>query len=199
MASSSTTTTPHKLRIGVMMEQVQLSDITGIDILGNISTAYVTDVAHFAGRPDLASKGTDMEWHYLSTTLEPTVLTPSLRVVPTVTYDDAARDLDILIIGGPKPDFRPEAADRFLKEAFGRIGCVMTTCVGSLWLASAGVLKGRRCTTNREALGMARQWYPETEWVDERWVVDGDLWTSGGAGAGESCLVFPFLICCRVC
>ncbi|KAL9626671.1 MAG: hypothetical protein Q9164_007824 [Protoblastenia rupestris] len=125
-----------------------------------------------------------MEWHYLSTTLEPTVLTPSLRVVPTVTYDDAPRDLDILVIGGPKPDFRPEAADRFLKEAFGRIGCVMTTCVGSLWLASAGVLKGRRCTTNREALGMARQWYPETEWVDERWVVDGDLWTSGGAGAG---------------
>ena len=105
--------------------------------------------------------------------------------MPTVTYDDAPRDLDILIVGGPMPTFRPAAAERYLKEAFGKIGVVMTTCVGALWVASAGVLKGKKCTTNREALEMARHLYPETEWIDARWVVDGNLWTSGGAGAGE--------------
>ena len=67
---------------------------------------------------------------------------------------------------------------------------LMTTCVGSLWAADAGVLGGRRCTTNRFALGMARAAHGSTEWVDRRWVVDEgkdgevEVWTSGGAMAG---------------
>lgn len=50
----------------------------------------------------------------------------------------------------------------------------------------AGVLDGRKVTTNRGALTGARMMYPKTEWLDQRWVVDGNLWTSGGAGAGKS-------------
>ena len=169
-----------------MMEAVQLSDIVGIDVLGNLSTEYVNLAAPGLGSPDLLPLAREMTFHYISTTLEPTFMTPSVKIVPTVTYDDAPRDLDILIIGGPMLTHRPAPADKFMKEAFQKTKVTMTTCVGALWLASAGVLDGKKATTNREALELARKLYPKTQWLDQRWVVDGNLWTSGGAGAGRS-------------
>jgi transcriptional regulator GlxA family with amidase domain len=81
-----------------------------------------------------------------------------------------------------------------MKEAWNKTRVWMTTCVGSVWLGSTGLLEGKKVTTNRAFLGAAREMYPETEWVDRRWVVDGkewhggegggELWTSGAAGAG---------------
>ena len=174
------------LRIGVMMEEIQLTDMSGIDILGNLSKEYVDESSTtFPEFAELAKHATPMQWYYLGTTLHPTTLTPSVKVVPNCTYDDCPRDLDILLIGGPRLIFRPAAADKFLKEAYGKTKVIMTTCVGSLWLASAGVLKGKKATTNRRALSMAREMYPDVEWIDQRWVVDGNLWTAGGAGAGK--------------
>ena len=83
---------------------------------------------------------------------------------------------------------------QFFKDVFekGKEGVVvMTTCTGSMWMAHSGVLDGRKATTNRLALGMAKEMYPNVEWVDKRWVVDeiggrkGELWTAGGAACGE--------------
>lgn len=63
---------------------------------------------------------------------------------------------------------------------------ILTTCTGAMWLASSGVLDGKKATTNRMFLGMVAKMYPNVEWQDQRWVVDGKIWTSGGAFAGES-------------
>ena len=45
-------------------------------------------------------------------------------------------------------------------------------------------------TTNRGALGIAKERNPDVNWEYARWVVDkkegGELWTAGGAQAGES-------------
>jgi transcriptional regulator GlxA family with amidase domain len=60
----------------------------------------------------------------------------------------------------------------------------MTTCTGAMWLASSGVLNGKKATTNRGALVVAKQIHPEVDWQDERWTIDGKFWTAGGAGAG---------------
>jgi len=125
-----------------------------------------------------------MTFHYISTSLEPAMMTPSIKFIPTCTYETAPRDLDVLIIGGPLITHRPAAADKFLKEAATQTKLIMTVCTGAMWLASAGVLNGRKATTNRSTLGIAKQLYPEVDWQDERWTVDGKFWTSGGAGAG---------------
>lgn len=190
-------TLPTKLRVGVMLEGVQLSDIIGMDMLGNLSSTYIDEVKNLDPKwASLAYHELDIEFFYLATTLDPAGarMTPGLHFVPTMTYDDCPRDLDILLIGGPLPTHRPPQADKFLKEAWGKTRVVLTTCVGSMWLASSGVLEGKKCTTNREFLGVARQMHPEVEWLDQRWVVQekvfegegkGELWTSGGAGAGE--------------
>jgi putative intracellular protease/amidase len=184
-----------KLRIGVMLEAVQLSDIVGIDIFGNMSKDYIDEVSGLPEFTSFKGKGIDITWFYISSTLEPSRTTPkNFRILPNVTYDDCPRDLDIVIIGGPPPSHRPAAADRFMKDAWEKTRVWITTCVGSAWLASSGVLKGRKCTGNRLFLPVARMWHPEVEWLDQRWVVDekpylgvdgkGELWTSGGAGAG---------------
>ncbi|KAK4154698.1 class I glutamine amidotransferase-like protein [Chaetomidium leptoderma] len=185
---------PKKLRIGVMLESVQLSDIVGIDLFGNLSTEYMAKVKGVEPIwAALAPHAIDIEFLYIATTLEPAFMTPTLHFVPTVTYDDCPRDLDIVITGGPLLSHRPAQADRFMKEAWGRTRVWLTTCIGSMWLASAGVLDGVRCTTNRECLEVARKMHPEVQWQDQRWVVvekpfdgegKGELWTSGGAGAG---------------
>lgn len=181
-----------------MIERVQLTDVTCIDLLGNISTDYIdvcaneVDEAMGAMRP----LATDIKFHYLSSTLEPATMTPDMKILPTVTYDDAPRDLDILVIGGPPISHRPAASIRFLKEASEKTKVIMTTCIGSMWLAAAGVLDGKQATTNRGFLGMAKKIRPQVNWQDQRWVVDDSgkfkHWTSGGAAAGKSIVLGNF-------
>ena len=171
------------IQIGVMMENVQLSDITGIDCFGNLTPEYVKILSDEFGI-DVLSSAQEMVFHYISSTMSPAFMTPSISINPTATYDNAPRDLDVLLIGGPPLDHRPAAATRYMTEAVPRTKTVMTTCVGSLWLASTGLLDGKKCTTNRELLEVAKKLYPKVEWFDKRWVVDGKFWTSGGAGAG---------------
>ncbi|KAI9146917.1 hypothetical protein HJFPF1_12945 [Paramyrothecium foliicola] len=183
------------LRIGVMMEAVQLADIMGIDIIGNLSRShYESSLTIDNSFKKYADHITDMEFYYIATTLEPTEATPSIRYLPNATYDTCPRDLDILIIGGPLPSHRPPQADRFMKEAWPKTRVWLTTCIGSMWLASTGLLDGKKATTNRTLLPAARKQYPKVNWLDQKWVVTdkayegphgaGELWISGGAAAG---------------
>ncbi|KAM0325960.1 hypothetical protein ACHAQA_007265 [Verticillium albo-atrum] len=188
------------VRVGVMMENIQLADIIGIDILFNLSapTPEMEKEMVASGIPPefitkYADHMIDTEFFYMATTLDPAPTTPTLRWLPNVTYDDCPRDLDIVITGGPFPSHRPAAADRFMKEAFPKTRVWLTTCTGSMWLASSGALNGKKATTNRIFLPGAKKLYPEVEWVEQRWVVQdkvyegegkGEVWTAGGAGAG---------------
>ncbi|KAK4161106.1 class I glutamine amidotransferase-like protein [Cladorrhinum sp. PSN259] len=209
-------TTKKSLRIGVMLEQVQLSDIVAIDIFGNLSQAYLSQIKSLDPSGDsqnskfavFDSLALDIQFFYISSTLEPTVTTPptfldaklgakggygGFKYLPNTTYDTCPRDLDILLIGGPLPTHRPPQADKFMKEAWTKTRVWMTTCVGSMWAASAGLLEGKKVTTNKGFLDVAEKMYPGTEWKYQRWVVDekeyegggkGELWTGGGAGTG---------------
>lgn len=192
---------PKSLRIGVMMENVQLADIMGIDLLGSLGhppqelldadPRFLKFKDHFV----------EIEWFYIASTLEPSLSTCNFKWLPNVTYDNCPRDLDIVLTGGPLLSHRPAAADKFMKEAFAKTKVWMTTCTGALWLASSGVLDGKRATANRMLLPMTSTLSPGVTWVDQKWVVEekeyegegqGELWTSGGAlGAGKprlSCL-----------
>ena len=188
----SQTTPPTPLRIGVLFEDVQLTDLAGLDILGSLTPKIIDTVSSILpSLLPLRPLAIPMDFLYISSSLALAPTTPSMQVQPTHTYTDAPRDLDVLFIGGPDPTNISEESLAFVREASEQTKVVMTTCTGALWLARAGVLDGKRATTNRVLLGPAREMVPHVEWVDQRWVVEEGLfegariWTSGGAGCGE--------------
>jgi putative intracellular protease/amidase len=62
---------------------------------------------------------------------------------------------------------------------------VTSVCTGSALLAAAGLLEGRRATSNRLAFDWASSFGDHVSWVpDARWVEDGNRWTSAGVSAG---------------
>jgi hypothetical protein len=124
------------LQIGVLLEEVQFSDIIAIDIFGNLNKEYAEVIEEQFKTSGFAEIATPLAFHYISSSLSVSHITPKIKFQPTVTYEEAPRDLDVLINGGPIPGFNPPGADKFLREQKSKV--IMTTCIGSLWLASAG-------------------------------------------------------------
>ena len=74
---------------------------------------------------------------------------------------------------------------RWLQERGEAAELVMSVCTGSALLAKAGLLEGRRATSNKKSFDWVCEQGPRVDWVREaRWVDDGDRVTSSGVSAG---------------
>jgi putative intracellular protease/amidase len=191
---STTSGTQKPLRIGVFYEEVQMSDLAGLDFFGNLTPKIIDVVAQL--QPEVAPLKQftiPIEFLYISSSTELAWCTPEMYVKPTHTYDNAPRDLDILLIGGPDLSAVKEESLTYLREASKQTKVILTTCIGSMWLARSGVLNGKKATTNRVMLGVANKMFPNVEWLDQRWVIEegqfdgAQIWTAGGAACGKSC------------
>ncbi|KAK3397068.1 class I glutamine amidotransferase-like protein [Sordaria brevicollis] len=103
--------------------------------------------------------------------------------------------IDVLLIPGGmgvrNPDLGPELEFvRRLRDDYGLGGrdeskVLVTVCNGAAVPARAGVLRGRRVTTNKSVWGEVVTLDPEVKWVSPaRWVEDGNIWTSSGVTSG---------------
>ncbi len=73
----------------------------------------------------------------------------------------------------------------FLKKAAEGAEIVLSVCTGAALLARAGVLDGRRATSNKMAFSWVKGEGPLTVWERQaRWVRDGNVYSSSGVSAG---------------
>lgn len=190
--SATKGTVDNPLRVGVLYEDTQMTDLAGLDILGNLTPKTINLIAEMVPEYNaFKDKALRMEFLYISSSMEPAVTTPEMYVQPTHTYDNAPRDLDIILIGGPNPMKVADSSLTFMKEASKQSKIILTTCTGAMWLARSGVLDGKKATTNRLALDISKKIFPTVNWVEQRWVVDdghfegAQIWTAGGAACGK--------------
>ena len=98
--------------------------------------------------------------------------------------------LDLLLVPGgfgSVPQLENEGLLDFLRKRSGGARAVLSVCSGSALLARAGLLDGRRATSNKQYFSLARAQGPSVEWVEAaRWVEDGPFFTSSGVSAKRS-------------
>ena len=107
-------------------------------------------------------------------------------ILPTTTFA-AAPPLDVLIvpggIGTRAPNLDEEIA--FIKATYPNLHSLLTVCTGAGLAARAGVLDGKKATTNKMAWNETTALGPHVKWITHaRWVADGNIWTSSGVSAG---------------
>ncbi|KAH9475534.1 Isonitrile hydratase [Psilocybe cubensis] len=116
-------------------------------------------------------------------------------IVPTHTFDTVPA-LDVLIVPGGVGNRIPEVVARaieYIADVYPSLQFLLTVCTGSRLVAEAGVLDGRKATTNKAAWARTIAYRPQVNWVPHaRWVVDGNIWTASGVSAGID-LIFAYI------
>ncbi|OHW91751.1 dj-1 family protein [Colletotrichum incanum] len=108
-------------------------------------------------------------------------------ILPTHTYATAPKDIEVLMVPGGLWTRSPNlnATISYIRTTYPRLRYLISICTGASVVARAGVLDGRRATTNKASWADTIVHGPRTEWVPKaRWVVDGNVWTSSGVSAG---------------
>lgn len=104
-----------------------------------------------------------------------------------LTFDDPVNYDLVLIPGGSgaRTAVDNAALMDWVRRACAHAEIVMSVCTGSAILAKAGVLDGKRATTNKAAFDWVRSQSARVDWVPQaRWVEDGNVFTSAGVSAG---------------
>ncbi|OAA43149.1 ThiJ/PfpI family protein [Metarhizium rileyi] len=115
---------------------------------------------------------------------------------PTHTYASPPKDIEVLLVpggAGMRYGNGSAAAVDFIRETYPKLKYLVTICTGSGVAAKAGVLDGKRATTNKSAWNETVKLGPNVRWVSPaRWTVDGNIWTSSGVTSGFD-LIFEFI------
>ncbi|MFB7506610.1 GlxA family transcriptional regulator [Streptomyces broussonetiae] len=126
-------------------------------------------------------------------TLDPVTTSAGVRVLPDVTFDEAARlPLDTLLVpGAVEVDdegqvraVTDEGVVRRVRTLADRARRVASVCVGAHLLAAAGLLDGRRATTHWSTARQLAAEHPAVRVdADPIFLRDGKVWTGAGITA----------------
>ena len=116
---------------------------------------------------------------------EPVLCAKGLSVNPHVSFADCP-SLDFLLVPGGQGT-RTEVTNAKLLEFVATRGetckAILSVCTGSFVLHAAGLLAGKKATTHWGSLERLRALGNVTV-VEERFVQDGNVWSSAGVSAG---------------
>ena len=154
----------------VLFEGFELLDVFGpleaFGMLANANGCRVLSAAHSAGAITSAQ---------------------GPRAIADHAFTDCPR-IDIMLVPGgigTRKEVSNHAMLEWLRERAQQAEIVTSVCTGAALLAKAGLLDGRRATTNKRAFQWVVEQGPKVNWVKEaRWVDDGKFSTSSGVSAG---------------
>lgn len=162
-----------------------LLDVHGpIEILQFLSGLYKIDVALIAASMNPVTSEPSMA------SMNPFNSSVYPALPPTHTFETAPK-LDVLILAGGPGWRNPTltATLEYIARTAPHVKQVLTICTGSALAARAGIMNGRKATTNKKSWPKAVQAGPNTTWVPHaRWVEDESswppIWSSSGVIAG---------------
>jgi len=124
--------------------------------------------------------------HLIAKTKDPIVSDNGLTFVPSKTFDDCPKDLDILCVPGGASGtlavMQDDSTLRFLKDRGSRARFVTSVCTGSLVLGAAGLLTGYKATSHWATVPLLPLFGANA--TKGRVVRDRNRVTAGGVTAG---------------
>lgn len=180
LPASSSTTTPKPINFGVVLfPTFQALDVFGaLDALNLLSRAYKMNLfllAETLAPVSTAHTSGGVGSHFAQS------------IVPTHTFATAP-PLDVLLVPGGQGTRSADGIAspiEFVARVYPSLKYLITVCTGAGVAARAGVLDGRRATTNKFAWRETVALRSQVDWVHRaRWVEDGNVWTSSGISAG---------------
>lgn len=124
--------------------------------------------------------------HLVAETRDPIAAEGSVKVTPTMTFDECPEDLTVLFVpGGTQGTLKAMKSDKvrsFVKQRGKRADWVASVCTGSLVLAAAGLLDGYKATSHWLARPILADFGAKP--VNERVVIDRNRVTGAGVTAG---------------
>jgi len=115
----------------------------------------------------------------------PVTCAKGMSVNPHASFADCP-DLDFLLVPGgqgTRIEVDNQTLIDFIVAQAARAKAVLSVCTGSFLLERAGLLTGKRATTHWGSLDRLRK-LGTVNVVEERYVRDGNVWTSAGVSAG---------------
>lgn len=157
-------------------EDIVLSSVAGIfDMLENVNELYVSE-----GRPPV------FNLEVVSENPKNISLKVPAQLLSHKTFE-AVESTDLIIVPAFKPDSRlilqkHKALTNWITKMHAQGVEIASVCVGSFFLAEAGLLDGREATSHWMVMDELQRTYPQIKIRSDRVITDqGGIYTSGGA------------------
>jgi transcriptional regulator GlxA family with amidase domain len=150
-------------------------DLEELDLVG--PWEMISMWSKYAGGPDKCVM--------IAETEAPVTCTNGMMLTPHAAFDGVPQ-LDYLLIPGgfgTRTQEKNERLIEFVAQQAQHCRAILSVCTGSFILHAAGLLKGKKATTHWLSLKDLRD-LRDVEVVEERFVIDGNVWTSSGVSAG---------------
>jgi len=121
---------------------------------------------------------------------EPVACAKGLSVNPHVSFADCP-PLDYLLVPGgmgTRREVDNPVLTRFLADQAPACRALLSVCTGAFVLHAAGLLSGKTATTHWGSLDRLRA-LGDVKVVEQRFVQDGNVWTSAGVSAGTDLML----------